>query len=78
MAAQCARALNEGDVAAAADLWDAQSQDLLGAPGVGLQSFAAELSEADQPIFKTVGRALSLMLEDDLALAGLEARSAHA
>lgn len=73
-AAQCARALWDGDMAAAADLWDAQSHTVCGLVGRDLQSYADELGALEVPVYARVGRALRYLLEDDAALAGLRTR----
>lgn len=70
-AAQCARALWEGDMAAAADLWDAQSQAVCGVDGQELSAFADELLTLELSAYVSIGRALRLLLEDDATLAGL-------
>lgn len=74
-AAQCARALWDGDMAAAADLWDAQSHTMLGRAGCDLRAYADELMACEAPAFASLGRALRLMLADDAALAGIDARA---
>ena len=74
-AAQCARALWDGDMAAAADLWDAQSQAISGRTGRDLLNYADELAVSEASAFAAIGHALRLMLVDDAALAGLEARA---
>lgn len=72
-AGQCARALYEGDMASAADLWDAQRRDFAGSVGFALRGVAVELIHTRSPQLAALGQALSLLLDDDLALAGLGA-----
>jgi hypothetical protein len=70
-ASQCARALSDGDVASAADLWDAQRADLDGGAGAALQAFASELAASELRVISALGRALGILLEDDMVLTRL-------
>lgn len=73
LAERCARALAEGDMASAADLWDAQSAYLRGPEGRTLGALCDELEQVQLPAYARAAGALRLLLEDDEALATLTA-----
>lgn len=71
LARRCARALQNGDMAAAADLWDEQWALIQSDNGRGLLLLAEQLERTDMAAIAAAGGVLKLMLDDDSALAAV-------
>lgn len=67
----CARALEQGDLAFGAELWDGHAREMGAGAGRQLLDAADRLRALGTPCSNQLGRALRCLVEEDIVLAAL-------